>query len=110
MARQGLPIKCVEELRALYDQGVNKNQAHIALGLAEATVYRYYAKWDALTSPTAFDLDHLAPQVKNHYTYEANKRRMSVYALIGRVLNNVATDDLFAAVCDTEEEETNVDS
>lgn len=91
-------------LRDLYDRGYNKNAASKAMGLAEATVYRYYTKWDALTSRTTFDLVHLDPRVVKEYEIQAGMRRLSVYNFIFLILNTVASDNLFASIVDIEED------
>lgn len=92
------------ELRQLYDDGVNKNQAARLTGLAEATVYRYYTKWNALGSPTAFDLEHLNSSTRYELEIQAKMRRMSIYQFVFRVLTAVVEDNLAKAILDIKED------
>lgn len=92
------------ELRQLYDDGVNKNQAARLTGLAEATVYRYYTKWNALKSPTTFDLEHLDRTTREELEIQARMRCMSVYQFVFRVLHAVVEDNLSKAILDIGED------
>ena len=92
------------KLRQLYDEGVNKAQACRITGFAEATVYRYYTKWNALKSTTTFDLEHLSDEVQRELEIQARMRCMSVYQFVFRVLNVVVEDNLAKVILDISEE------
>jgi hypothetical protein len=97
-----ISVEQQDHLRRCYDEGLNKRQATMATGLSEATVYRYYTKWDAL-SQHDFDLDDLNPVVVRAYKAEAERRGVSVFALVIHCLSVVAVDNIFTALIDIEE-------
>lgn len=91
-------------LRKLYDAKVNKNAAAKQTGLAEATVYRYYTKWDALTSKTILDLAHLKPSILREIEIQAGMRRMTIYNFVLLMLTTITTDNLFASIVDIDDD------
>lgn len=100
-----LSIEKQTELRRLFDAGVCKNKAKDRLKIAEATVYRYYAKWSALEhvqGKEVFNFLHLPPQVLEELKIQAYMRRISLYNFVLNVLTVVATDNLAASIVDIE--------
>lgn len=91
------------KLRAAFDQGLNKRQAGIQLGIAEATVYRYYVRWQAVTSKTTIDIAHLDPKIVQELEIQARMRRMTLYAFVFKLLTTVAEDGLAVSIIDIPE-------
>lgn len=95
------------ELRKLYDAGVNKNKAKEMTGIAEATVYRYYAKWKALDDAhqsNVFDFTHLHPSVLTELKIQAGMRRMTLYSFVYNLLTVIITDNLSKSIIDIEDD------
>lgn len=105
-----LSLEKQTELRQLFDAGVNKNRAKQLTGIAEATIYRYYSKWQASCDShkgMVFDFTHLPPHILEELKIQAIMRRMTLYSFTLTVLTVIATDNLSASIVDIEEDNPN---
>lgn len=95
-------------LRQFYDNGVNKRQAAIHSGVSEPTVYRYYAKWDALmalgNSQEVFRFSDLNPNILKEFDIQARMRCMTLYNFTLLLLTTITKDNLFKSILDIDED------
>jgi hypothetical protein len=104
-----LPDEIISELRWCYDNGLSKSKAIKRLKLAEATVYRYYTKWQAFDDavnhvPEIIDLRLLHPHVAEELVIQAGMRRMSLTNFILTLLCVITKDYLFNSILEIEED------
>jgi hypothetical protein len=104
-----LPDEVVIELRQCYDEGLSKHKAMKKTKLAEATVYRYYAKWQAFDDavnhvPEIIDLRLLHPHIAEELVIQAGMRQMSLANFVLTLLCVIAKDYLFNSILEIEED------
>ncbi len=112
MSRRGensvLSIEKQTLLRRCFDAGMPKNKAMKRVEIAEATVYRYYAKWqaeiDAADGQSVFNFKDLHPSVLIELKVQATMRRLTLYNFVLNMLTVVAQDNLSKSIVDIEED------
>lgn len=95
-------------LRRLYDMGLNKAETARRLNIAEPTVYRYFAKWDALkqtqNNPYVVNIaDMFSKKMLTEIEIQATMRRMSVQGYVSAIIATVISDNLSASILDISE-------
>lgn len=98
-----LSIEKRTQLRKLFDAGVCKNKAMKVADVAEATVYRYYTKWQTLKDAEngkLYDFSHLHPTVLNELKIQATMRRMTLYNYVSVLLTTIVEDNLSKSIVD----------
>lgn len=89
-------------LRRCFDEGQSKSATARATGISEATVYRYFVRWDALNRDV-IDLEDVPKSVMDELAIQAGMRCMKPYEFIVRLLTITAEDNLSQAIFDIHE-------
>lgn len=87
------------QLRRCYDEGMNKRATMKETGISEATVYRYFIRWEALKRDV-IDLYDIPAHVMAELHIQAAMRQMKPYELILRMITIAAEDNLCQAIFD----------
>lgn len=104
-----LSVEYQAALRRLYDNGENRAQAAKKLGISEATVTRYFGKWEALRravepNPYVIDLTEMfEAKMIQEIEIEARMRCMSVQGYMSAIFALVIKDKLSASILDLPE-------
>jgi len=89
----------IQALRGAFEAGQSLRNAAASCGVGKATVERYWRRWKSEDFGGELTIS-VSGNVKRAFRKEADRREMSVRALLTAIAYNIVDDILFDAVMD----------
>jgi transposase len=91
--------KRIQALRSAFEAGQSLRGAAASCGVGKGTVERYWRRWKSEDFGGELTIS-VKGDVKRSFREEADRRDMSVRALLTTIVENIVEDNLFNAVMD----------